>query len=115
MSSTLRDQATILDILHAGRQIVGFVRGVTQEQFLADRMMRSAVQHQLLVMGEAVKRLSATFRQEHDDIPWKRISGMRDRLIHGYDDVDLDIVWVAATEYVPDVLNRLKPFAPPRP
>jgi uncharacterized protein with HEPN domain len=66
----------------------------------------------LIVMGEAVKRLSAEFRAKHAEIPWSLIAGMRDHLIHGYDIVDWDEVWKTATTDVPDLLIRIAPLLP---
>jgi uncharacterized protein with HEPN domain len=60
-----------------------------QNAFLADIKTQSAVIHQLLVMGEAVRRLSLTYRESHVQVPWKLVAGMRDILIHGYDIVDI--------------------------
>lgn len=72
--------------------------------FLEDYKTQSAVLHQLMVIGEAVKRLSVEFRDDHPVVPWSLIAGMRDKLIHGYDIVDLDEVWRTAEVDVPELL-----------
>ena len=82
--------------------------------FGADRKTQSAVLHQLMVIGEAVKRLSPEFRERHGGIPWSAIAGMRDHLIHGYDLVDLEEVWKTATADVPSLLTALEPLVPPQ-
>jgi uncharacterized protein with HEPN domain len=87
------DAGTALDILAAARRIRDFADGLTRAQFDADLRTQSAVLHQIIVLGEAVKRLSDAFRQAHASIPWTQIAGMRDRCVHGYDNVDLDLVW----------------------
>jgi uncharacterized protein with HEPN domain len=107
-----RDDATLLDLAEAARRIVQFKRGLDKAGFLNDLKTQAAVQHGLLILGEAVKRLSAEFRQRHTSIPWKSISGMRDRLIHGYDDVDLEVVWKAVDEGVPRLLAEVEPLLP---
>ena len=99
------DDATILDVLNAARLAVGFTEDMDKPTFLADEKTQSAVSHQLLILGEAVKRLSPRFRSEHPQIPWKKISGMRDILIHEYDSVDLDQVWRTVTR---DLLPLIK-------
>ena len=64
-----------------------------KEDFFGDAKTQSAILHQLLLLGEAVKRLSDEFRARHEEVPWKMISGMRDKLIHEYEAVDLEEVW----------------------
>lgn len=61
-----------------------------------------------MVMGEAVRLLSPDFRARHPEIPWALVAGMRDKLIHGYDIVDLDEVWKTADADVPDLLSLLE-------
>lgn len=83
-----RDEGILLDIARAARAVLAFVEGLRKEEFLEDYKTQSAVLYQLIVMGEAVKRLSAALRLRHSEIPWALIAGMRDHLIHGYDVVD---------------------------
>ena len=108
-----RDAATLLDIARAARLIANFRQGMDKAAFLDDLKTQSAILHQLLVIGEAVKRLSLEFRAEHPAIPWAPMAGMRDALIHGYDDVDLDEVWKTAGADIPALLAALEPLLPP--
>jgi uncharacterized protein with HEPN domain len=107
-----RDDATLLDILRAARLALEFRGRLKKAAFLTDIKTQAAVLHELLVLGEAAKRLSAAFREEHPDVPWKAIAGMRDRLLHGYDDVDLDLVWKTVDEDLPGLVKRLEALAP---
>jgi uncharacterized protein with HEPN domain len=107
-----RDEATLLDLLKAARLAVVFKDGVDKPAFLQDVKTQSAILHQLLVLGEAVKRLSETFRTQHPEIPWRMIAGMRDKLIHGYDDVDLDEVWKTVYTDIPRLIALLEPLEP---
>lgn len=66
---------------------------VGRDEFLGDRMRQDAVIRKLEIVGEAVKRLSDSARSRRQDIPWKQIAGMRDRLTHDYFGVDLALVW----------------------
>lgn len=108
-----RDLGAVLDIVLSCRDIGDFVAGLSIAQFLDDKRTRSAVIHQILIIGEAVKRLSREFRSEIAEIPWTAIAGMRDSLIHGYDEVDIEKVWQVTTTEVPDLLTRLEPLLPP--
>jgi len=100
----MRDDAVLLDIAEAIRRIEMFRQGLDRQGFLADAKTQAAVLYEVAVMGEAVKRLSPEFRARHPEIPWQRIAGMRDKLIHAYDAVDLVRVW----EVVDRDLARLK-------
>lgn len=108
----VRDDATLLDIANAAYLIQNFIQGMTKEAFLGDLKTQSAVLHQVMVIGEAVKRLSQAFREQYPILPWALIAGMRDQLIHGYDAVDLEEVWKTATCDVPEVLIKLEPLLP---
>ena len=107
-----RDQATLLDIARAARLVLEFKQGLDKAAFLQDFKTQSAILHQLMVMGEAVKRLSPDIRARHPEIPWSLVAGMRDKLIHGYDIVDLDEVWRTADVDVPDLLSLIEPLLP---
>ena len=84
-----RDDATLLDILKACRLAISFLGELDRVRFLADPKTQAAVVHELLVLGEAVKRLSPEFTARVPGVPWKAITGMRDKLIHHYDAVEL--------------------------
>jgi uncharacterized protein with HEPN domain len=108
-----RDEATLLDILRAARLALQFKGDLDRPAFLADLKTQASVLHELLVLGEAVKRLSPEFRSQHADVPWKAMAGMRDRLLHGYDDVDLELVWKSVRDEIPQLITRLQGLAPP--
>jgi len=74
--------------------------------------LSSAILHQLLVIGEAVKRLSDEFRGRDSQIPWIRIAGMRDKLIHAYDAVDLDEVWNTVSKDIAPLISLLEGLVP---
>ena len=75
------------------------IENVIYEQFEADFRIHFAVVRALEIMGEATKRLPAALRDGYPNIPWREMAGMRDRIIHGYDTVDLRIVWDTSTAY----------------
>lgn len=107
-----RDKAVLLDIVRAARLVLEFRQGMDKAAFFGDLKSQSAILHQLMVMGEAVKRLSAEFRARHSEVPWMLIAGMRDKLIHGYDIVDLEQVWQTAVGDVPELLSLIEPLLP---
>jgi uncharacterized protein with HEPN domain len=111
----LRDDAALLDIIHAARLIQDFTRGMDQTTFLTDLKTQSAVLHQILILGEAVKRLSEEFRATTPQVPWSLIARMRDRAIHHYDMVNLYQIWEVVVGDIPALLAVLAPLLPPDP
>ena len=101
------DAATALDVLHAARKATEFLGELDLDSFLKDEKTQAAILHQLLVVGEAVKRLSPGFRDARPNIPWKKIAGMRDVLIHAYDAVDVESVFATLKSDIPDLVERL--------
>jgi uncharacterized protein with HEPN domain len=91
----------IADILTAAREVAEFTEGMDYEAFRADKKTVNAVIRSLEVMGEAAKRIPEDVRAQYPDIPWKRIAGMRDKLIHEYAGVDLEVVWTVLNEELP--------------
>ncbi len=105
-----RDLSYLTDIIQAAKQIQAFVQGVDKEQFNNSSLIQSAVIRQIEIIGEATKRLSEKFKLEHPEIPWKKIAGMRDILIHAYDHVDIDEVWNAAETSIPALVKQIEPL-----
>lgn len=110
----LRDDATLLQIAGAARRILEFKSGFDEEQFRQDLRTQSAILHQFMILGEAVKRLSDAYRTAHPEVPWSTIARMRDHLIHQYDQVRLEIVWETTERDVPRLLAAITPLLPAR-
>lgn len=104
------DLGYVEDVLSAARQVQDFIRGVGYEEFLGDVMRQAAVVRKLEIIGEATKNLSPGFRSRHPEVPWRKMAGMRDMLIHAYRSVDEDIVWNAATISVPALIAVIEPL-----
>lgn len=102
--SERRDRDFLGDIQESISRIEIYVAGLSDVAFMADFKTQDAVLRNLEIMGEATKNLSEGFRIKYPDIPWKSISGVRDRLIHHYFGVNLDIVW----DIIKNELPRLK-------
>lgn len=103
-----RDAALLLDMLLAIRDAKAFVEGLDEAAFLASRLHQNAVIRSLEVLGEAAGKISATTKASHPEIPWREITGMRHRLIHGYAEVRLDIAWVVLRDRL-DPLTAILP------
>jgi uncharacterized protein with HEPN domain len=80
--TTNRDLESLIDIDYHGRNIIAFVSGMTQTEFATDQKTIAAVMCAIAVMGEATKRLSNEFREQHPQLPWRELTGLRDRLVH---------------------------------
>lgn len=103
-----RDLSNLTDIIQAAKQIQEFIHGVKKNQFESSSLIQSAVIRQIEIMGEAAKRLSEKVRLEHPEIPWKKLTGMRDILIHAYDHVDIDEVWNAVETSIPALSKQIE-------
>jgi uncharacterized protein with HEPN domain len=107
-----RDSASLLDIVRAGQLVLQFAQGLNREQLASDVLRQSAILYQISIMGEATKRLSREFREQHSEVPWDDVAGMRDIIAHQYDRVDLDIVWQVIQRNIPELLNMITPLLP---
>jgi uncharacterized protein with HEPN domain len=101
------DRELLTDIREASRRIATYLAGGDYESFLADTKTQDAVIRNLEIVGEATKNLSEAFRLTHPGVPWKSMAGARDRLIHHYFGVNLDVVWQIVSAELPSVLERL--------
>lgn len=110
-----RDERFYLQhILDAIIKTETYLRDIDEIAFIKNSLVQDGVIRQLEIIGEATKRLSNQLRSQHDPIPWDDIAGMRDKLIHDYFGVDIDKVWLTASEDLPvlkraiiDILNEL--------
>ena len=103
------DLERIKDILEAIEQIEKYSvdgRGAFEE----DELIQTWVIHHLLILGEAAAKVTDDFRQEHSDIPWSNIIGMRNILIHHYFGIDLDVVWAVVEKDVPNLKKVLQGY-----
>jgi uncharacterized protein with HEPN domain len=88
------DRLYLHHIVDAIARIESYVLGVDRARFDSETLVQDAVLRQLQIIGEAAKRVSMTLRDSSTSIPWRKIAGMRDKLVHDYMGVDLEAVWL---------------------
>jgi uncharacterized protein with HEPN domain len=94
-------------MLDYARKAVKFTRGRSRADLDDDEILALATTHAIEILGEAASAISPDLRRRHPDIPWDLISGTRNRLIHGYIDVDLDIIWTIIKSDLPPLIKQL--------
>lgn len=107
------DIARVVDIRLACQDIVEFVSGVSEEDYLQDRKLQKALCMCLEVIGEASRTVSQDFKDRHPEIPWVQLAALRHRIVHEYFRLDLGIIWEIVSREVPLLLGSLRPLVPP--
>ena len=101
-------------MLEAAKLARSYVSGKTKDDFLRDIQCQDAVVHRLVIIGEAARRVSEETRSSLSSLPWTRIIGMRNLMIHRYDAVDLEVVWDTVENNLNPLINAIEPHMPPR-
>jgi uncharacterized protein with HEPN domain len=106
----LEEQARsyLWDIHEAAREIQEFLRGVKFHEFEENKILRYAIERQLLVIGEAAAHISPQFRKKHPEINWARLVELRNVLAHEYGETLTNRVWLAATDGLPEIVQPLE-------
>ena len=107
------DDAYVLDMLLAAREATGFAASLSFDEFERHRMAQLAILKSVEVIGEAASRVSPGCKESHPQIPWSRIVGMRNRLVQGYFNVNLERVWETVKKDIPRLIRQLEPLIPP--
>jgi uncharacterized protein with HEPN domain len=105
-----RDPESLIDIVTAIRRILRFTDGVSRADLEANDEKLSAILYQISIIGEATKRLSPTFREAHPEIPWREIAGMRNVIVHEYDQLDFDVIWDVVQNKLSELLRLITPL-----
>ena len=107
-----RDLNYLKDIKIAIDSIEKFIEGMTYDQFESDDKTSSAVIRKFEIIGEATKKIPNNIKEKYSQIPWKEIAGMRDKLIHAYSEVDLDLVWMTVKKRLPELKSTIEEILP---
>jgi len=110
-----RDAACLLDMLQAAEKIHRFIKGKIQDVFVADEVLRDAVERNAEIIGEAARRVSDAFKNQHPETPWRKMIAQRNVLIHEYDKISVDEMWMVATFHIPKLIWNLAVLIPPTP
>ncbi len=110
-----RDAAYLLDMLQAAEKVSRFVKGLKQEEFVEDEVLRDAVERNVEIIGEAARKVSEAFKNKHSEIPWRKMVAQRNVLVHEYDKISVDEMWIVATFHVPKLIDSLTPLIPTAP
>lgn len=102
------DVVRLRHMLEAAEEAMAFGTGRTREDLDTDRQLARAVQKSIEIVGEAAKRVSFDVREAHPEVPWRAIAGMRDRTVHRYFDIDLDVVWQTLQTELPPLARSLR-------
>jgi uncharacterized protein with HEPN domain len=100
-------QFFVEDIFVSIERISTYTSGMNREEFGRDPKTQDAVIRNLEILGEAAKRIPESFKETHPEVPWKKIVAMRDKLIHHYFGVSLDIVWATVQNDIPEIRPAL--------
>lgn len=108
MSKKRRDKDFLGDINEAMNLVGLYTKKLAYREFLEDRKAQDAIVRNLEVIGEASKNITAVFKAKYPDVPWRKLAGLRDKLIHFYFGIDYKIVWSIAKKELPKLRKQVK-------
>ncbi|MGD1866456.1 MAG: DUF86 domain-containing protein [Phormidesmis sp.] len=100
-------------MLQSAERVVDYIDGASENDFEKDMQLQDAVIRRLLVIGEAAGRVSEKGRNALPEIEWTSIRGLRNRLVHEYDNIKLEVVWEIAQTEMTGLISKIKPIIPP--
>ena len=106
--SKRNDQELVQDIIECAHRIRSYIEQIGYDDFQQDHKTQDAVIRNIEVIGEAAKLLSDNIKKDHPNITWKEIAGTRDKLIHDYFGINIDVVWSIAKEDLPIFIEQLE-------
>ncbi len=97
------DRGRLEDILDAIKRIESYLRGTTETKFVKDLMRQDAIMLQIEIIGEAARHVSPEFQEQHNEIPWSKMIGMRNKIVHDYFEIDASKIWDTAKNDIPQL------------
>ncbi len=107
-----RDDAYLLDILDSARAAMKYASGKTWEEFSTSPLLQDAIVRRLEIVGEASSRVSIATQKQYPQLPWIEMKGTRNRIIHEYDSIELDIIWDIIQKDLPVLVSELEKIIP---
>jgi uncharacterized protein with HEPN domain len=101
------DRGRLQDILNAIKRIQSYLRGSDERKFTNDLMRQDAITRQIEILGEAARNVSAEFQEQHRQIPWSLMIGMRNKIAHDYSDIDIPEIWRTARNDIPQLKKAI--------
>jgi uncharacterized protein with HEPN domain len=108
-----RDLGYVWDMLKAARGVVASLQGISFAQYMKDEDIRLATERRIEIIGEAARRVSASFKEVHPEIPWRLIVDQRNVLIHSYDEIEEERIWHLVGQEIPVLIDQLTSLIPP--
>lgn len=103
-------EARLNHMIEAAREAMEFAEGKSRGNLDEDRLLELALIKEIEIIGEAVSKLPAEVKEDAPEIPWEQIVAMRHRLVHDYDEVRRDLIWMTVERDLPDLVDRLQTF-----
>jgi uncharacterized protein with HEPN domain len=110
MQPEQKDRALLWDIKEAAQDILEFVEGMSSQDFETNKVVRYAVERQILVIGEAANKVSDSFKESNSQIPWSAIIGQRNIIAHEYGEILVERIWLLTQKHIPELLKQIEPF-----
>ena len=103
-----RDEIYLGDILDAIRRIEGYTTGVKKKEFIKHLMMQDAVMRQIEIIGEASNSISDEFQDKHPELPWFQMRGIRNKIVHDYRGINLQVIWDTVKNDLPALKKQVE-------
>jgi uncharacterized protein with HEPN domain len=107
-----RDDAYLFDILDSARIALEYMNNKTSEEFTKNALLQDAVVRRLEIIGEASNRVSSETQKKYAHLPWQAMKGTRNRIVHEYDSIELDIIWEIVQQDLPALVSELEKIVP---